>query len=373
MLWAIIFSLIIIAAAAFVGVICHSFGKFAFIAKLSKGSVAKRRLLSLGMMALIAAALSLLFGTMNAIIIIIHLGLFVLISELIARIVRKCKKDKAPRFKTNLSGIIAIVLCFIYLTYGWIMAHNVRMTEYNLTSAKTSVPLKIIQITDSHLGTTFDGNGFAKHLNAIQAQNPDAVVLTGDFVDDDSMLEDMQIACRALGNLKTKYGVYFVFGNHDKGYSLTKGRGYTGDDLINELTKNGVVVLQDEVAELPGGYVIVGRQDRSEEQRGRKRASMEELKKEFSDEKYSIILDHQPNDYDNQVRAGVDLVLSGHTHGGNFFPIRRVGELIGQNDKTYGIETRENTVFIVSSGIADWASAFKTGCVSEYVVININP
>ena len=88
-------------------------------------------------------------------------------------------------------------------------------------------------------------------------------------------------------------------------------------------------------------------------------------------QKNSIVLDHQPHDYDAQTAAGVDLVLSGHTHGGQLFPVNYMGEWTGENDKTYGLEKREHTNFIVTSGISDWAIKFKTGCKSEYVVINI--
>ena len=83
------------------------------------------------------------------------------------------------------------------------------------------------------------------------------------------------------------------------------------------------------------------------------------------------MLDHQPNDYQNQADAGVDLVLSGHTHGGQLFPLNKVGEWIGANDRTYGFEKRGQTNFIVTSGLSDWAIKFKTGTKSEFVVIDL--
>ena len=86
--------------------------------------------------------------------------------------------------------------------------------------------------------------------------------------------------------------------------------------------------------------------------------------------KYVITINHQPNDYKNEMN-NTDLVLSGHTHGGQLFPLGQIGILLGSNNKIYGIERRENTTFIVNSGISDWAIKFKTGTVSEYVVIDI--
>ena len=87
--------------------------------------------------------------------------------------------------------------------------------------------------------------------------------------------------------------------------------------------------------------------------------------------RYMIVLDHQPNDYAAESAAGVDLVLSGHTHGGQLIPISYVGEWLGANDRTYGREKRGTTEFIVTSGISDWAIGFKTGTKSEYVVLNL--
>ena len=87
--------------------------------------------------------------------------------------------------------------------------------------------------------------------------------------------------------------------------------------------------------------------------------------------KYVICLDHQPNDYTEEANSKMNLVLSGHTHGGQFWGFGNIGVWMGANDAYYGYEHRQNTDFIVSSGIGDWAIDFKTGCISEYIVVNI--
>ena len=74
-----------------------------------------------------------------------------------------------------------------------------------------------------------------------------------------------------------------------------------------------------------------------------------------------------------EASAGADLVLCGHTHGGQFIPINHVGEWIGENCLRYGHEKRGDTDFIVSSGISIWTFRFKTGCKSEIVVIDLVP
>ncbi|MDY2768986.1 MAG: serine/threonine protein phosphatase, partial [Eubacteriales bacterium] len=73
-----------------------------------------------------------------------------------------------------------------------------------------------------------------------------------------------------------------------------------------------------------------------------------------------------------QAASGVDLVLSGHTHGGQMIPLVQLIRWFHLgDDNVYGLQRRGNTDFIVSSGISDWELLFKTGCRSEYVIIDI--
>ena len=272
-------------------------------------------------------------------------------------------KRRAPFW---LTGALALGITVIYMLYAYYMAIHVYKTEYTIKTNKDVAPLRIALIADSHIGTCFDGHGFAEHIKTIEEQHPDVLVISGDFVDDDTDKRDMVLACRALGEMQTTYGVFYVPGNHDAGYG--DSRDFTYDDLLSELRQNGVKVLEDESELVGGQYYIVGRKDRS-----MLRLPIERLMMFIDDPYYTIVLDHQPNDYDAEAAAGCDLVLSGHTHGGQMIPIRPIGELIGANDATYGLSTRGNTTFIVTSGIADWAVPYKTGTISEYCIIDIEP
>ena len=307
-----------------------------------------------------------------AVVAVLHLmiiwALLDLLFSIIDLIRNKKKAVGEPKVKTVpvwVTAILAIVLCSIYMGIAYYPAHHVYETRYAIKTEKAVPPIKIALIADSHIGACFDGEGFAAHMKTIEGQNPDLLVISGDFVDDDTKRKDMEIACAALSSMKTTYGVFYVPGNHDRGYS--QYRDFSYEDLLVELRKNNVTVLLDEVAELGDSYYVVGRKDRSMQ-----RKEIGELISPLDQSRFTIVLDHQPNDYKAEAAAGCDLVLSGHTHGGQMIPIGPLGELIGANDATYGKETRGNTTFIVTSGIADWAIPYKTGTISEYVLVEVN-
>lgn len=309
---------------------------------------------------------------MNAVIILLHLGVFWVIADLNGHIIEKIRKQ---RFRRYYAGGFALLFTVAYLGIGMLQAYHVRQTDYSIRTDKEIGNLKVALLADSHVGTTFDSKGLAGHLTHIQEQNPDLVVITGDFVDEDTSKQDMIDACRSLGTLDTPYGVYFVFGNHDKGRYSNGKRGYDGDDLIRELEKNHVTVLQDESILIDDRFYLIGRQDASEElDFGGSRASVAELTQNLDKSKFSIVLDHQPREYDAEAAAATDLVLSGHTHGGQLFPLMQFSRLfaVSGDDQIYGIERRLQTDFIVTSGISDWAIKFKTGCFSEYVILDIH-
>ena len=136
---------------------------------------------------------------------------------------------------------------------------------------------------------TFDGDGYAKHIETIQQVHPDLVVITGDYVDDGTTREDMIKCCEAMGRMESTYGVFFVYGNHDRGYF--NNRDFSYQDLEEELEKNNVTVLKDETVQITDKIYLIGRRDRSM----RDRLSMHELTEDLDKDKYMIVLDHQPH------------------------------------------------------------------------------
>ena len=370
------------------------FQKFGIVQKIAGDRKWLRRLL--GLIPMVVLGIFMAVSLVNTAIVMAHMSIYWALAELVAWIIRKIRGRKKTntveseeteeteaagetvkssgamrksgrRFRPYIVGIIVLSFELCYFSYAWVMAHNVWEKDYQLTTEKDlgGEKLRIAQIADSHIGTTFDGEGFEKHLETIQAQNPDILFITGDFVDDDTTMEDMLRSCLALARFQCKYGIYYVYGNHDQGYFRHKN--FDGEQLKEALEAAGVVVMEDSVELIDNRFYVVGRKDRRMEGR----VEVGDLTALLDPSKYTIILDHQPNDYDAEAATGADLVLSGHSHGGQMLEMNLIGQLIGSNDQTYGMETRDKTTFIVTSGISDWTLKFKTGCRSEYVIIDV--
>ena len=394
--WKYIFLFGIILTLASLFFLWTRFQKFGIVQKLAGERRWLRRLLALIPMVILGVFMAL--SLVNTAIVMAHMSIYWALAELVAWIIRKIRGRKknsieaeganevkeaegakeakdtsggsgkaGRRFRPYIVGIIVLAFELSYFSYGWIMDHNVWEKDYQLTTEKDlgGEKLRIALIADSHVGATFDGEGFEKHLETIQAQNPDILIIAGDFVDDDTTKEDMLRSCLALAKFQCKYGIYYIYGNHDQGYFNHKN--FDGALLREALEAAGVVIMEDSVELIDNRFYLVGRKDRRMEGR----VEPEKLTALLDPSKYTIILDHQPNDYAAEAATGADLVLSGHTHGGQMLEINLVGQLIGGNDRTYGMEKRDKTTFIVTSGISNWNLKFKTGCRSEYVIIDV--
>lgn len=157
--------------------------------------------------------------------------------------------------------------------------------------------------------------------------------------------------------------MFFAYGNHDRGYY--NSRDFSAEDLERCLAENGVHVLEDE-AFSAGPLYLAGRADASYH-----RLRLDLLLADAAAKQYVIVLDHQPAAYEEESESAADLVVSGHSHGGQLIPLGLIGEWFGGNDRTYGYERRNGTDFVVTSGISDWALHFKTGTRSEYVILTV--
>ena len=156
------------------------------------------RLIALGVLLAGFALVSCLLFVLDATVILLHVLFSFLVFGLVFRIVRKLTGKQT---KVYWQGWLALLTAAVYLTVGYVQCVHVWKTEYSLASEKSVEPLRIALLSDSHVGTTFDGEGFAALLEEIMRQEPDLILIPGDFVDDSTTRADLLTACRALGQL----------------------------------------------------------------------------------------------------------------------------------------------------------------------------
>ncbi len=367
----IIFLLIILAVP-----VCLFF----FIRKiLSAFGVNTRKKSSIVLTVAIALAVSvgvMVIGGFGAIV-ILHVAAFELLMKLVCLIVRKAAGNKydsgfAVWKKVYGISIIPIVLTAVFMLYGLWNMNNVIETSYTVYTDKDirEEGYRVALIADVHFGVSLDIDELYEKCDEISGKGVDIVVLDGDIVDNSTTTEEMHAVFDAFGGIESKYGVFYTFGNHDRPMRLLDSP-FTGEELIRTIEENGITILEDEVYEVTDDLVLIGRADKSMEN-GKGRLSISELLKDMDHEDFLLTLDHQPNQYKENGETGTDLLLSGHTHGGQLFPVNLIMEIIPFNDGVYGEYAIDgDTTAIVTSGFAAWSYPVKTAAPSEYVIIDI--
>lgn len=271
---------------------------------------------------------------------------------------------------TFMTGILGILVTVLFLGYGYYNIKHVVATSYDLSSDKID-DLKIIEIADLHMSTSLTVLQLQKYCDEMSELNADLVVLTGDIFDENTPLDDMINASKVLSTIKNKLGIYYIYGNHDNGSHAFADVPFGPDEIKENLEKNGIVVLEDEVISLDK-INIIGRKDASF-WGDNPRLSTSELLAMIPKNKqdnYTLLLDHQPLDLAQNAALGIDLQLSGHTHGGQLFPMGVVQSLISDT-LILGQRDIDGFTAITSSGMAGWRYPIKTGAPSEYVIVNI--
>lgn len=294
--------------------------------------------------------------------IMIHFLFINLFLEIIYYIGRKyCINKKISLvFK---SGLISLIISCLIVSYGYMNMNTIHKQEYKIYSHKVD-SLKIGALSDLHFGINMNLDDLEKYCHDIDEENIDLLVIVGDLVDEGTTKENMIQTCKVLGNVKSTYGTYYVFGNHDPNlYSSTPS--YTKEDLLYHLSQNNIKVLEDETVSI-NNISIVGRKDRSQ-----KRLSVEELVKDVDNDNYILMLDHQPYEFDDKV-GYVDLSISGHSHAGQVWPLGTIMELLSINDLNYGYKQIKNSHFITTSGMAGWGFPIRTEKQCEYLIIEVS-
>lgn len=304
-------------------------------------------------------------------VIVLHFLLGSILMEGINFVVCRVVRERRGRNVWDIifkSGIVSVLLTAVLMGYGYINMHQVRETTYTLHTSKTlTEDLRIAQISDLHMGTTMDVEKLAEYAAKIQEEKPDMLVLTGDIFDERTEKAQMEESVRVLAGITTRYGTYYVWGNHDPNQYVSTQK-YSMDTLRSTLTASGIRVLEDEALQITPELAVVGRVDSSID---RDRESIGGLLSGIDRNSYIVLLDHRPVGLEENAAAGIDLQLSGHTHAGQIWPTGQLGELVGITEKNYGLETIDDFHAIVNSGIAGWGYAIRTGGHSEYVIVDV--
>jgi predicted MPP superfamily phosphohydrolase len=256
---------------------------------------------------------------------------------------------------------ILMLLVFIVTSYGIWNSNNPRIVEWHVKNEALSKDWsgkKIVIISDVHLGTIRGETFFKKIIDKINNTNPDIVFIAGDLIDGPAFPYEKWL--KNVSILNPKFGNLYAEGNHEKyNQEYSKFISSLPPTLIN-LTNKKVEVNNTQ---------IIGLDYKQNE-------SGEEVKSELTSLKYdknqsSIILIHDPKNVEALAESGVSLVISGHTHGGQFFPITALVNYLYKK-YTHGVTNTGKTTSITSYGVGTSILPIRIGTVPEIIVLTID-
>lgn len=279
--------------------------------------------------------------------------------------------------KRKLMIILAVVASLLIALVFWIVWGNTALQLNTYTVSSDRLPeafngYRIAHISDLHNAKIGENN---KNLIAmLQDAEPDIIAITGDLID--SRNTDIEIAIQFAEEAVKIAPCYYVTGNHEARVSEY-------DDLKNGLTELGIIILEDERVDLDKNsetITLIGINDpsfKSDYLFGDSETVVETHLQELMNESYSftLLLSHRPELFEIYVNNEVDLVLSGHAHGGQF-RLPFVGGLVAPNQGLFpkydaGLYTEENTNMIVSRGIGNSILPFRFNNRPEVILIEL--
>jgi len=249
---------------------------------------------------------------------------------------------KSPRFTGTkiFVGSIALVVLVIFL--GWLNTRFIRVETVTADLAalpKIHNPTTVVFASDFHIGPTIHKDRVETFVREINAQNPDIILLGGDLVE--GSVAGLGDIPRILAGLHAPLGVYAVLGNHEYHGG--------GREAVRFMESAGIKVLRNEVITIPGIVNIVGLDDpRAQE----KQESVTDLMARRDPSLPTILLTHRPVDMEKYAADGVDLMLAGHSHHGQFFPLTIITDLV--YEVSYGYARVGRMQVYVTSGLGTW-------------------
>ena len=253
----------------------------------------------------------------------------------------------------------ALCATLILLSYGYF---NYRFPKVEQIKICLNKPLKVdslkvLAVSDIHLGLGTGKVTLKRYVELINKQNPDVVLIAGDLIDNSIIPVVENHMEEELNAINASMGVYLVPGNHE----YISGIG----DCEDFLAKTNIKLLKDSIVELPCGVQIVGRDDRF----NRKRIPIGHIVEKVDATKPIIMVDHQPYEVAKKDSLGVDIQISGHTHHGQVWPLNLLVDRM--YEQSHGYKKWSNSHVYVSSGLSLWGPPFRIGTRSDMAVITI--
>ena len=295
---------------------------------------------------------------------------------------KKINQEKLRSFKVFVaSGIICAVGIAVLSIWGMVNAGNIRTTKYEAVIDKKAGNLKqmkVVMAADLHMGYNIGCEHIQKMVEKINAQDPDLVVFAGDIFDNEyEALEDPKKLIEILQGIKSKYGVYACYGNHDIKEKILAGFTFGGsqkkesDIRMDEFLKEaGITLLRDEAVLIGDSVYLYGRPDRQRPGRDIKtRKTPEEITAGMDLSKPVFVIDHQPKELQELADAGVDLDLCGHTHDGQVWPGNLTIRLMREN--ACGYLKKGDMHNIVTSGVGIFGPNMRVGTIAEICSVTV--
>ena len=314
----------------------------------------------------------------------LYLILYVALIDLLRWIYSKVFKDKYNDFYARLiCTLLIIVLTGATSIYGIINAKIVRTTEYEITINKDGGNFKEMTIAmfgDPQFGYNIGEYHLKQAVDIINKNDVDIVCVVGDIFDNQySAIKHPDKLIELFNQIKSKYGMYAVLGNHDVEEPILCGFTFNDDDIENKLAskemldfikKSGMVLLYDENVIINDSINLYGRADQERPNLGNiTRKESGDIFKEVDTTKPLFVLDHEPREYDELEKAGVDLMMAGHTHDGQLWPTKIATDIIWEN--AYGLWVKNAFHAITTSGLGLFGPNMRVGTIAEVCIIHV--
>ena len=279
-------------------------------------------------------------------------------------------------------GCVCALVILAVSVWGVINARIIHVTPYEVTVSKAVEnmdEMKIVLVADLHLGYNIGEKQMRQMVERINEQNADLVVIAGDIFDNEwEAVNEPAALAGTLRGIRSKYGVYACYGNHDieepvlVGFTFHQNEKKESDPCMDEFLKNAnITLLHDEGALIDGKFYLYGRADAHRPGRGiEKRKTPGEITAGMDKDKPIIVLDHQPKELQALADAGVDLDLCGHTHNGQMFPGNLTIKLMWENACGYLQKGQMHN--IVTSGVGLFGPDMRVGTTAEICPITIH-